>query len=312
MNEDLISIIVPIYNVENYLSRCLDSILAQEYKDLEILLVDDGSMDESGKICDAYAEKDSRFAVIHKKNGGLSDARNEGLKLAKGKYVSFVDSDDYIHPSFTRRLKEAMDRTGCHIAKCDILEVTRQEEPFPLPLPEYSIYGSEKYLEIIDRISGGFSVCNKMFRKSLFDDIRFPVGKLHEDVAVIYKLMDRAGNIVSIDQPMYYYFCNENSITKSRIKPARLDDLEFRMDLYEYCLKKKWNKAAYNAGEMILRRILDAQNYHRQEIDDYQEFKKYLRQLKKRFVFTVLIWQGWSLRHKLAVLYNFYIIRKHA
>lgn len=312
MKDDLVSIIVPVYNVEAFLPRCLDSILAQEYEAVEILLVDDGSGDESGKICDAYAGKDSRFTVIHKSNGGLSDARNAGLGAAKGKYVSFVDSDDFIHPSFIGRLKEAMDRTGCRIARCDIREVEGSEEPFSLPEPEYHVCGPEEYLAKIDRTNGGFSVCNKLFSRALFEDILFPCGRLHEDVAVIYRLIDQAGSIVSVDQPLYYYYRNENSITKSRVKPARLDDLEFRMDLFEYCRKKNWKSAAYNAGEMILRRILDAQKISSQDIDDYPEYKRRLRHIKRRFAGTVLFRQEWSLRHKLAVLYRFYINHKHA
>lgn len=311
MKDDLVSIIVPVYNVAPYLVRCLTSILAQEYSNIEVLLVDDGSTDKSGMICDACAEEDSRICVVHKENGGLSDARNAGLKMAKGKYVSFIDSDDYVHPSFISCMKQAMDRTGCGIGKCDILEDTGHAEPTPLREVELCVYGAEEYLEKIDRINGGFSVCNKLFLRSLFDNIQFPKGKLHEDVAVIYRLAAQAGRIVSTEQTLYYYYVNGQSITKSRMNPRRLDDLVFRLDMYHFCRGKGWKRAARQAAEMLLRRILDAQNYNASEVDAYEEYSKRLSLVKKHFIRSALVHEKWSPRHKAAILYHLYNNRKN-
>ena len=180
-----ISIIVPIYNVAPYLPACLDSIIHQTYLNLEIILVDDGSPVESGKMCDSYLE-DERVKVIHKENGGLSDARNAGIDAAKGKFLGFVDSDDYVHPRFYELLLQALKEEGADIAGCDVKKVCKTEkieekEQQPIQRTVYSgreatanLYDAQMYLKSV-------VAWNKLYKKELFEEIRFPKGKLHED-----------------------------------------------------------------------------------------------------------------------------------
>lgn len=307
MKKDLISIIVPVYNTEPYLQRCVDSLLAQDYPDTEIILVDDGATDRSGQICDVYASAYENVNVIHKKNGGLSDARNEGMRIARGSYLSFVDSDDYVRPSFIRVLKDTLDRSACRISKCSMQEAYEIMETGTVKAGELVIYSAEEYLENIDRMNAGFSVCNKLFARELFDGIMFPKGRLHEDVAVIYRLAAAAGRIAAVDQKLYCYCSNDDSITRSRMKPERLDDLDFREDLCEFCMRQGWKKAAEKAGEHLLGRILEALRYSEAEVDRYGEYRERLVKIRRRYVRNILLPGNRSLRQKAAVIYHFYM-----
>lgn len=219
MEKKLISVIVPVYNVEAYLERCVDSILKQTYKELEIILVDDGATDSSGELCDQLAKKDDRIIVIHKKNGGLSDARNAGIDASRGEYLSFIDSDDFIHPMFMEVLLQLCETTQCNISKCGMQEV--EGDTFVSEGEKedtYKLYSAEEYLEKINRVNAGFSVCNKLFHRELFSTIKFPYAKLHEDVAVIYKLIAMSKKIVEVEYKLYFFYKNPKSITKSIIK----------------------------------------------------------------------------------------------
>lgn len=192
--QDLISVIVPVYKVEKYLKRCVDSILAQTYPCLEVILVDDGSPDGCPAICDEYAREDRRVRVIHKENGGLSDARNAGIDAAKGKFLGFVDSDDYVHPRFYELLLQALKEEGADIAGCDVKKVCKTEkieekEQQPIQRTVYS--GREATANLYDA---------QMYKKELFEEIRFPKGKLHEDEFTSYKLLYQSESVVYINR----------------------------------------------------------------------------------------------------------------
>ncbi|MCI5610578.1 MAG: glycosyltransferase [Roseburia sp.] len=216
----MISVIVPIYNVERYLQQCIDSILNQTYRDLEIILVDDGSSDNCGMICDNYKKNDSRIRVIHKLNGGLSDARNTGLATASGEYVCFIDSDDYINP----HMFEIMISKG---NEADII-ICNKKDLYKERINAFTIIDSTE-IEIMKGIDAfkhflledkeGYVVAwNKLYRRNIFieNNIRYPVGKIHEDCFTTYKTFLAANKVVYIDMPLYVYRHREGSIMSNK------------------------------------------------------------------------------------------------
>lgn len=218
-NMELISVIIPIYKVEKELPRCIESILAQTYTEFEMILVDDGSPDRCGEICDRYAQEDTRIQVIHKKNGGVSEARNAGLDIAKGKYICCVDSDDFVHPQYLEILYNIMQKSGADVVVCDYetcypgeeKEITQIDQ-----MPAYEEIG-EQHLYDIDFITSKrvkyVLAWNKLVKAELYQGIRYPVGKEHEDNYTTYKLLDKANKIVYTAQSLYYYVMRDQSIT---------------------------------------------------------------------------------------------------
>ena len=182
MNYYLISVIVPIYKVEKYLHKCIDSILAQTYTNLEIILVDDGSPDNCGKICDEYAAKDSRIKVIHQPNGGLSAARNAGLDIATGDYIGFVDSDDYIAPDMYEKLYNALVKNDADMAICDYQRFGNELPYDEMSLTTEVITGLQAMEKQNTVINCSFVVAwSKLYKSFIFSNVRFPVGKINED-----------------------------------------------------------------------------------------------------------------------------------
>lgn len=235
----LISVIIPVYGVEQYLSRAVDSVLGQTYRNLDIILVDDGSPDDCGRICDAYAAREARVRVIHKENGGLSDARNAGLRIAGGDYIAFLDSDDYYAPRFIEILYEQICRYDADVAVCTY-EVTEETEPqkgpdFTAAYRQYAL--GEMQAVCYDRAqmlanqydancpdATYFIVAwNKLYKASLWKGITFPAGKIHEDEATIYKVFDRIKKGVYLRIPLYAYFSMPGSITREKFSLKRLD-----------------------------------------------------------------------------------------
>lgn len=210
--QQLISVIIPIYKVEDYLSRCVDSIINQTYKNLEIILVDDASPDNCPAICDEYAKKDSRVKVIHKKNGGLSDARNAGMKIAKGEYISFIDSDDWIdHRTYEITVK-AMEDTNSNIGAFGYIS-TNDDNEKSIYNDYYTILNSEQAISATaDNVSVGTVVWNKVYKKFVLDDLEFRVGKYNEDEFFTFYALDKAKKIVYINAKLYFYFQRSSSI----------------------------------------------------------------------------------------------------
>lgn len=236
---DLISVIVPIYKVEPYLNTCVQSIVDQTYTNLEIILVDDGSPDGCSAICDAWAEKDSRIKVIHKENGGLSDARNAGLAIATGEYISFIDSDDYIAPAFVAELYKAILETGADIAECatayvdETGNILRQRNV--APLPQMDKIEALRRLVLEDGIYQ--TVWNKLYRRTVVDGILFEKGKHHEDDFWTYQVFDRIDKLATVAQPMHYYLQRSGSIIGAGYTIKRLDGLEARFLRMQYLQK---------------------------------------------------------------------------
>jgi len=228
-----ISIIVPVYNVENYLNYCVDSLLRQTYTDFEILLIDDGSKDNSGKLCDELKNKDERISVYHKPNGGLSDARNFGIEHSKGDFYLFIDSDDALHPDFCKVLMEKQEQYNADIVSTKmtlfsdygmISEFDKKEHNHS----EKIFHGNEILTQYFNPTNGirciHHGLCMKLYKKELFKDLRFAVGRLHEDLYITHQLLNLSNCFVFVDLPYYYYFQkNTNSICKN-YKPKNFND----------------------------------------------------------------------------------------
>lgn len=230
-----ISIIVPVYNVEKYIDRCIQSILAQTYTNFELILVDDGSPDKCGKICDEYAKKDMRIKVIHKKNGGLGDARNCGLSIATGEYIGFIDSDDYIESDMYEKLINACIEKKSDIAVCGRYDVVdgKLKKRFSFEGTKV-LSNSEAIKAILTTNNIDSSACDKLFRKKLFENIRFPKGKLNEDIYVMTKIISNSNRVVHIGESKYYYDHRPNSITTKCFSNRNMDSVEAAKEVLEY------------------------------------------------------------------------------
>lgn len=232
----LISVIVPIYNVEKYLARCVDSIVNQTYKNLEIILVDDGSPDSCPQMCDDYAKKDSRIKVVHKKNGGLSDARNAGMAVATGEYISFIDSDDYVSDDFFECLLDVINKENSDIAECSVVKFYEDNR-----FDEFSDDLSVKTYDTQDAMSALIAenpfhqhVWNKLYKTELVKDIPYAVGKLNEDEFWTYQVFGRASKVAKLNKTMYYYFQRSSSIMGVGYNIRRLDALEGKANRQKY------------------------------------------------------------------------------
>lgn len=230
---DLISVIVPVYNVENYLRECLDSIINQTYQHLEIILIDDGSTDSSGNICDEYAKKDSRIVVAHRDNKGVSGARNVGIELSKGEYITFVDSDDAIHEKFLEKLYDAIKQYNVNIAVSNYYVYNEMDNLFyyhHVKNEGVSLFNHNDFLYHLfkqDEIGLALGLsCGKLYARELFDLIRFPLGRVHEDTIVVHKLFLSVEQFVFVHRVDYLYRKHSNSIMNSTDKLIkRLSDL---------------------------------------------------------------------------------------
>lgn len=227
MEKDLISVVVPIYNVEDYLPRCIESIRRQTYRDLQIILVDDGSLDHSGEIADQAAEKDHRIAVIHKQNGGLSDARNAGISAAKGKYITFIDSDDYISPDYVEYLHNLILHSGGQISICGLKKTKENLDTEKLTAPVTQCFTKEEAItQMLYARIFSTSACAKLYQLDLFRNVRFPLGKFSEDMFTTYKLLDQAQTVVYGSQICYYYYRRAGSIIASAFSAKHMDVVE--------------------------------------------------------------------------------------
>lgn len=236
MNE-LVSIIIPIYNKESYITQCVDSVIAQTYTWLDIILVNDGSGDRSGKICDGYANKDSRIRVIHKKNGGLSDARNAGLDAAKGAFIFFLDADDYIEKNTISHLVERIQRENADVAITNFwFENPDGETWLPERMVGTKVWNREELFAALTGINNlPFVVAwNKLYRRQLWDTYRFPKGKIHEDEFAAHHILGQCTRAAMTEACLYHYVQREDSILATNTDIKRLDVLEAVCDRLRY------------------------------------------------------------------------------
>ena len=242
---ELISVIVPIYNIKEYLERCIDSILAQTYQNIEVLMVDDGSTDGTSELVDKIALKDSRIRVFHKENGGSSSARNLAMTEAKGQYFSFIDSDDYIEPDMMEKLYQAIQTSGMPIAQGAREEIDEQGNILPdicIPPEKETVYASKDFMRELLLHKGDCSFCTKLTKASLFHDngYVFPEGKLNEDFHVLVKMLPLIPGIVSIPKRVYHVFYKSGSNTRvvdknafSRVYGDNVDNAEMVLTIVE-------------------------------------------------------------------------------
>lgn len=270
MNEQKkISVIVPIYNVEKELSRCLDSIVNSSYKNLEIILVDDGSTDSSGHICDEYKKKDCRIKVVHKSNGGLSDARNKGIDLATGDYLAFIDSDDAIAKDMLSYLLEILLKNNCDISVCNYMTFSTLEVPkIKNDINKTTkIYSNKEVLDILleGNVSHSDYAWNKLYKKELFKNIRYPKGKKMEDIGTTYKLYYNSKKIVISDSVKYYYYQRPNSILGKNSYDNYKDNLELSIERYNFLVEKNLNINYENYKIDIVKKIIELYKYSKTE-----------------------------------------------
>lgn len=253
MNE-LISVIVPIYNVGDYLAQCVECLINQSYKNLEIILVDDGSTDECPEICDNLAKTDTRIKVIHKKNGGLSDARNAGYLESTGEYISFIDSDDLLSTEMLSTLKGIIDSEGSEIAECEFTVIHDRkipEESNEAPSIVKSCTAEEALgLSIYDKIFRQ-TVWNKLYKRNVIGDILFAVGKIHEDEHWTYRILANCKKLSHTDKRLYFYYQRQESIMNTKFSLKRLSALEGKKERIKF-FKINYPSLVFDAKRILL------------------------------------------------------------
>lgn len=292
----MITIVVPVYKVEEYLPRCVESILNQTYKDWVILLVDDGSPDNCPKLCEKYAEEDSRIFVIHQKNGGLSAARNTGLnwfyEQNNSDYITFLDSDDWLHPRYLEILLNGIVKNNVKISVCNYERVTKQIPHKTFNDVNYELTTPEDFL--VNHSWQYNYAWNKLYHKSVFEDVRYPVGKNFEDTFTTYKVLYKCKKIAYTDLPLYYYLRNENGISRSPWNTSELvifDAMEEQMKFYkekgfEKAFEKEFQLFVHHHAYQIVRIKENKADFKKNKAilkDIKKTLKKYLKENKDKF-----------------------------
>lgn len=301
----MISVIVPVYGVEDYLDQCVKSIVAQSYTDLEIILVDDGSPDGCPAMCDAWAKKDRRIIVIHKPNGGLSDARNAGLNVANGDYISFIDSDDWIVPTMLETMLSTLLQADADICSCGIINAYEDGSTQSWNLP-FLNGDSESFLRALySDTSVPVATWNKLYKSELWTELRFPKGKICEDAFTTYKLIDSSKKLVQIPDKLYYYRIHSGSIMTSSFRLARMDEEEAWRCNYEF-IAKRYPTLKENAYDFYLQKVNIT--IHAIGIDQRSEFQEqfdYLKRVLKTNLSYVLFHSRLSFKHRIKFILDF-------
>lgn len=279
---ELISVIVPVYNVEKYIKKCINSIITQSYNNIEIILVDDGSTDSSGKICDLYKKLDNRIIVVHKINGGLSSARNEGLNIAKGKLISFVDSDDYIEKDFLKELKDNMRKYNSDISICNINYIKDGKKIIKNKylIDDFYVSGKDKFNTIFNEYDSiSVYAWNKLYKIELFNNVRFPYGKIYEYSYILCNLLDESNIVSYTSKTLYNYVYREESIGNrfginhfNKIDSNNRKIEFFRKKGYDDLLVKEKNNKINNI-------IINLSKMKKNKIKDKEVFNKYYKEL---------------------------------
>ncbi|EOE6412148.1 glycosyltransferase family 2 protein [Enterococcus hirae] len=282
-----ISIIVPVYKVEKYLKKCVDSILAQTFSDFELILVDDGSPDNSGRICDDYAKKDARVRVVHKQNGGLSSARNAGIEVAKGKYLGFVDSDDYIAEDMYELLYKAIIKEEADLSICGIYDVYEGKDPIIKPTIKKTVTAEEALLLILQGNIISVHAVNKLYKRELFSTIRYPEGKYHEDSFIIVDLLNQCHKVAIDSEQKYYYYHRLGSINTENFSEKQFEFIEawenneIKLKDRSQEIKKAAHQRVCFANFLVLDKIIVA------NVTDRPETKEIVSYLRHNFRFIM-------------------------
>jgi glycosyltransferase involved in cell wall biosynthesis len=275
MANPLVSIIVPVYNVEPYLKKCVDSIICQTYDNLEIILVDDGSPDNCGKICDEYATHDERVKVIHKENGGLSDARNAGTEIAKGNYISFIDSDDFVTQNYVEYLYGLIAKHGADISTCGYLPIRENGVVIKSKnsLTENRVYNKENFKKMFsvmlyeENTTIYDSAWAKLYKKSLFADVQFPKGKLFEDVRTTPQLLQKADKVIFGKEKHYFYQIRQNSIITQEFSEKNYDFINAIDEMCQFIgsnysgMERACARRCISAIIRVLRQMVESESF---------------------------------------------------
>lgn len=300
--ENLVSVIVPVYNVERFLPQCIKSIINQRYRNLEIILIDDGSTDSSGEICDFYETKDKRVRSFHKKNGGLSDARNYGIRKSTGTFLAFVDSDDFVHHSYIEKMMQIMGKALCDIVQCSYERVYEDGRRACCPLYSLITDGEKIQYKLYDKkyMPEPFDVAwNKLYRRQLFYNIAYPVGRLHEDMATTYKILYQANKIAVIPDILYYYRIRKGSITQAENIKNLLDWRQAekeRWNFYKDCKSEKLERLAAKAYYYLTRSCLKSN-------DISHEQKRRMRIESRNLAKNIVFDSGYTMKEKVGIIW---------
>ena len=306
MENNLISIIIPVYNVEKYLNDCIESVVNQTYSNLEIILVDDGSPDNSPKICDDWSLKDSRIKVIHKSNGGLSDARNAGLDICSGEYIAFIDSDDYIDEDYIKLMYDFAKDNSLELVQCGVKLVTEDKGLIEsIGYDKNCILSYKEHnLAMYDaHPSDNVISCNKLYHKKLFDNCRFPFGILNEDEATVYKCVFDAKQVGVLKNRMYNYVQHQNSIVNSVFNVKKLVITDILKERARFFEEQNEPELAYAAQKHYINLMMAtyAKTYY--YIDNNKDI---LHKIKNDFKKELDVFNSKSFKMKLKCLF-FYI-----
>lgn len=281
----LISVIIPVYKVEAYLTACVESVLAQTWSNFEIILVDDGSPDNCPRMCDEFAAQDSRIRVVHKENGGLSSARNAGIEVAKGIYLTFLDSDDLWTPVFLERLYAALTKTGADFSVC-LFHRFQGEPPKALPAAaETEALSQREAFECLfnHRNENMVVASNKLYKRAIFDSIRYPLGQIHEDEAVIHEIIGCAQKVAWVEEAHHLYRQTPNSITTAKFTVKRLDETIAKENRIVYFESRGLNDLADRTRMVYLYNLMRLYRTAQAELGDKVAAKEICRKLHRRF-----------------------------
>lgn len=310
----LLSIIIPVYNVEKYLDKCIQSVINQTYLKTEIILVDDGSTDSSGYLCDLWAKKDRRISVIHKPNGGLSSARNAGLNIAKGEYIGFVDSDDFIELDMYKTMMDAIFTTKKDIACCGrIIDLWGERNKKEYTIENLTVFNSEEAIKetlLLTKID--VSSCDKIFKKTLFNTIVYPEGKISEDASIIFNLINKSNGIVHVGKPYYHYVYRKNSISKSEYDHKKYDSYKNCLSTQKFIGNNypKLKRYCKIYCTLVCGCLLQSMEETGTAINKYKhDFKDYKKMFNKGYL-SLILEKDISL--KLKIKYTFILLNKYS
>lgn len=300
-----ISVIVPIYMVEEFLDECVQSIVSQSYTNLEIILVDDGSPDKCPEMCDAWAKRDSRIKVIHKVNGGLSDARNVGIDVATGEYIAFVDSDDWIRPDMYEKMLNAIKLENADICACNIKSCYDDHEEC-WGCNDYTVGNAEQILSMLySDTSYPVSAWNKLYRRSCWDKLRFPVGKICEDAFTTYLLVHNAKKIVQLPTAFYCYRIRPQSIMTSAFTAKRMDEEEAWRLNYEF-VSEYYPRQRKKAFDFYLQKVnILIHAMPEEQKERYGKEYDYLQEIMKKNLIYVLLKSNLNWKYRIKFLIDF-------
>lgn len=309
--EKLITIVVPVYNIEKYISRCIKSIINQTYKNLEIILVDDGSKDNSGKICDEYQNKDNRIKVIHKINGGLSDARNVGIEHARGELIAFVDGDDYVEKEHIEYLYNMLMKSNADISVCqfNIMYEGSEKKSKKTKKDKQIVVNNVEALEtMLYNKKFCNSACTKLYKKNLFNDIQFPKGKLYEDLGTTYKLIAKSKKLVYGNLQTYNYLINrKDSIINRKFDEKRMEAIKFADEILKFV-----NGKYPNIKNAAIARLYMECIFTIVQIDEEEKYRNNIKEIYKylnMYRINILLNSKIQLKFKLFAIYSIFGIK---